>query len=118
MSRMLEARLAASFFTGRRLDTNSALDALSDRELQVFRLIGQGRSTRQIAENFHLSTKTVESHREHIKQKLRIKSAPELAQRATRESQSLLPPNIFIGFGIIFIGFMPLSSRRSSDGGP
>ena len=84
MSHKLEARLAAKFVTGRTLNTNSVLDTLSDRELQVFRLIGQGRSTRQIAETLHLSIKTVESHREHIKQKLSIESAAELAQRATQ----------------------------------
>jgi len=84
MSRKLEVRLAAKFVTGRTLDTSSALNALSDRELQVFRLIGQGRSTRQIAETLHLSIKTIESHREHIKQKLRIESSAELAQRATQ----------------------------------
>jgi DNA-binding NarL/FixJ family response regulator len=84
MSRKLEVRLAAKFVTGRTLDTSSALNALSDRELQVFRLIGQGRSTRQIAETLHLSIKTIESHREHIKQKLSIESSAELAQRATQ----------------------------------
>jgi DNA-binding NarL/FixJ family response regulator len=84
MSHRLEARLAAKFVSGRTLDTSSALDALSDRELQVFRLIGQGRSTRQIAETLHLSIKTIESHRQHIKGKLRIESTAELAQRATQ----------------------------------
>jgi DNA-binding CsgD family transcriptional regulator len=62
----------------------SPLQALSDRELQVFRWIGLGRSTRQIAETLHLSIKTVESHREHIKQKLRLESATELSHRAIR----------------------------------
>ena len=84
MSHKLEARLAAKFVTGRTLKTNSLLDALSDRELQVFRVIGQGRSMRQIAETLHLSIKTIESYREHIKQKLSIESAAELAQRATQ----------------------------------
>lgn len=84
MSHNLEAQLAAKFVTGRTLNTSSTLDALSDRELQVFRLIGQGRSTRQIGETLHLSIKTIESHREHIKQKLSIASAAELAQRATQ----------------------------------
>ena len=84
MSHKLKARLAEKFVTGRTLQTSSPLDALSDRELQVFRLIGQGRSTRQIAETLHLSIKTIESHREHIKRKLSIASAAELAQRATQ----------------------------------
>ena len=51
------------------------MDALSDRELQVFRLIGQGRTARQIAETLARSVKTVESHLEHIKNKLGILSA-------------------------------------------
>ncbi len=84
MSHKLETRLAAKYVTGRTLDTNSVLDALSDRELKVFRLIGQGRSTRQIAETLHLSIKTIESHREHIKGKLRIESNANPAQRATQ----------------------------------
>lgn len=84
MSGELEARLAAKFVAGRTLATDSPLDALSDRELQVFRLIGEGCSTRQIAETLHLSIKTIESHREHIKQKLTIKSTAELAQRAVQ----------------------------------
>jgi DNA-binding NarL/FixJ family response regulator len=84
MSDALEARLAAKFVDGRTLETDSPLDALSDRELQVFRLIGQGRSTRQIADTLNLSIKTIESHREHIKSKLSLETTAELAQRATQ----------------------------------
>ena len=84
LSAKLEARLATKFVAGQTLETDSPLNALSDRELQVFRLIGQGQSTRQIADTLHLSIKTIESHREHIKHKLTIESAAELAQRATR----------------------------------
>ncbi len=49
----------------------------------MFRLIGQGRTTRQIAGALSRSVKTIESHLEHIKNKLGIQSAAELAQRAT-----------------------------------
>lgn len=84
MSDQLKRRLAAKFISGRTLETDSPLDALSDRELQVFRLIGRGRSTRRIAETLHLSIKTIESHREHIKHKLGLQTAAELAQRATQ----------------------------------
>ncbi len=84
MSAKLGARLAAKFVSGGSPTTDSPLDALSNRELQVFRLIGRGRSTRQVAEDLHLSVKTIESHREHIKHKLSIETAAELAQRATR----------------------------------
>ena len=55
---------------------------LTDRELQVFRLIGRGLGTRLIAETLHLSRKTIESHREHIKTKLGFRDGSELIQRA------------------------------------
>jgi DNA-binding NarL/FixJ family response regulator len=55
---------------------------LTDRELEVFRLIGEGHGTRQIAEELHLSVKTVESYQAHIKDKLALKNARELVQRA------------------------------------
>jgi DNA-binding NarL/FixJ family response regulator len=58
------------------------VDVLSDRELQVFGLIGSGKGTRQIAEMMHLSIKTIESHRAHIKEKLRLKTSTELVHRA------------------------------------
>ncbi len=60
------------------------VSTLSDRELQVFRMIGQGRATRHIAEELFLSVKTVESHRRNIKQKLGLTSANELVQHAVR----------------------------------
>ena len=56
--------------------------SLSDRELQVFQLIGQGRSTHDIAELLHISVKTVESYRGHIKVKMDLKNAHELTQHA------------------------------------
>lgn len=84
MSEALERRFARRFVSGGTLDRDSPVGALSDRELQVFRLIGQGRGTRQIAGALHLSVKTIESHCEHIKQKLVLESAAELAQRATQ----------------------------------
>ena len=84
MSEEVAARLAAKFIAGHAPGNDSPMEALSDRELQVFRLIGQGRSTRRIAESLHLSIKTIESHREHIKRKLNLETAAELAWRATQ----------------------------------
>jgi DNA-binding NarL/FixJ family response regulator len=55
---------------------------LSDRELEVYRLIGEGHGTRQIAEELHLSIKTVETYQAHIKEKLSLKNARELVQHA------------------------------------
>jgi DNA-binding NarL/FixJ family response regulator len=62
--------------------TLRSIDVLSDRELQVFELVGQGYSTRQIAEFLGLDGKTVETYRSRIKEKLEIKDASELLRRA------------------------------------
>ncbi len=68
--------------------TASPVDLLSDRELQVFELIGQGIGTRRIAEKLHLSVKTVETYREHIKLKLKLDNATDLLQHAIQWAQS------------------------------
>jgi DNA-binding NarL/FixJ family response regulator len=62
----------------------SVADALSDRELEVFRMIGEGFSTREMAEKLHLSIKTVETYRAHIKDKLGLSDANELLRSAIR----------------------------------
>jgi DNA-binding NarL/FixJ family response regulator len=64
--------------------SESPLDRLSDRELQVFRLIGSGLSVREIADKLFLSVKTIETHREHIKEKLNLKSSSELLRYAVQ----------------------------------
>lgn len=61
---------------------NSEAAALSNRELEVFRLLGEGLGTRSVAERLCLSVKTVETHRERIKEKLRLANGSELQQRA------------------------------------
>ena len=58
------------------------VERLTDRELEVFELIGQGRGTREIAEQLRLSVSTVETHRAHLKEKLELDSATELVRRA------------------------------------
>jgi len=63
-------------------DESAAIARLSDRELEVFRLIGAGRGTREIAQTLNLSVKTVESYQAHIKEKLALRSARALMQRA------------------------------------
>jgi DNA-binding NarL/FixJ family response regulator len=60
----------------------SRIAILSDRELEVFRSIGEGRATREIAEELHLSIKTVETYQAHIKEKLSLRSGRELVQHA------------------------------------
>lgn len=66
----------------------SAIDRLSDRELEVFGLIGLGHGTRQIAEKLHLSVKTVETYRAHIKRKLNLANAAELLRYAIQWTSS------------------------------
>lgn len=63
---------------------SSPVDALSDRELEVFEMIGHGQTTRQIAKKLHLSPKTIETHREHIKTKLHLQNNNELVRQAVQ----------------------------------
>jgi DNA-binding NarL/FixJ family response regulator len=62
----------------------SPVETLSDRELEIFKLVGLGKTTRQIAGELHLSIKTVETHRENIKSKLHIVNAAELSREAVQ----------------------------------
>src|SRR5207247_11341650 len=82
LSEKMEKKMMQQLVGGRAARTGSPLEDLSDRELEVFNLIGQGHGTRQIAEELHLSIKTIESHRAHIKEKLNLKNATELVQHA------------------------------------
>ncbi|MFN2507597.1 MAG: response regulator [Chthoniobacterales bacterium] len=61
----------------------SPVEKLTDRELEVLQLIGEGSEVREIAEKLHVSAKTVEAHRAHIKEKLDLKNAREVARFAT-----------------------------------
>jgi DNA-binding NarL/FixJ family response regulator len=65
-----------------RTPTGSPIDALSDREVEVLALLGQGLSTREMAKRLNLSTKTIDTYREHIKMKLDLKNANELLRFA------------------------------------
>jgi len=64
--------------------SKNGIDMLSDRELEVFQFIGNGKSTREIADELTLSVKTIETHRAHIKEKLDITSTSKLASVAAR----------------------------------
>jgi DNA-binding NarL/FixJ family response regulator len=81
--RMTERMLCRAIGTEESLD-HSPIDSLSDRELEVFELIGQGLTTRQIANKLHLSPKTVETYRENIKSKLNLANATELTRHAVQ----------------------------------
>lgn len=69
-------------FVNKRGETQFSIDSLSDREMEVFQLIGNGYSTRQIAQKLNLSTKTIDSYREHLKIKLNLSSGTELVRYA------------------------------------
>ena len=85
VSEKMSARILESFSGGRSPGADkSPVENLTDREFEVFQLIGQGKGTRQIAEKLHLSVKTVEVHRVHIKTKLKLESATELIRFAVR----------------------------------
>lgn len=75
--------LAAKTIRGQAVN-RSAIELLSDRELEVFDKLGQGIGTRQIAEDFHVSVKTVQEYCARIKEKLRLNNATELLREAVR----------------------------------
>ncbi len=62
----------------------SSVSTLTDREFEVYRLLGQGKEPHEIARTLHLSIKTVDTHRMHIRQKLGLRNATELIHHATR----------------------------------
>jgi DNA-binding NarL/FixJ family response regulator len=88
LSDRMANKLLHQYVSGASGDMRSRLSALSDRELEVFRLIGEGRGTRQIAEKLHLSIKTVETYQAHIKDKLSLHSGRELVQHAIQSNLS------------------------------
>jgi DNA-binding NarL/FixJ family response regulator len=71
---------------GRSAGAVSPMERLTDRELEVFRMIGSGQTVREIADKLCLSAKTVEAHREHIKEKLNLKTSAELLRFAIRNT--------------------------------
>ena len=81
---MVETMLHRTVGGEREEITRSPLDALANRELEVFRLIGQGVKTAEIAERLHLSVKTIETYRDRIREKLDLSDGTELAHYATK----------------------------------
>jgi DNA-binding NarL/FixJ family response regulator len=82
LSDRIANKMLRQYIGGASVALQSRLSALSDRELEVFRSIGDGRSTRQIADELHLSVKTVETYQAHLKEKLALRSGRELIQLA------------------------------------
>jgi DNA-binding NarL/FixJ family response regulator len=88
VSEKMSAEILETFSGRRAAPEGSPVETLTDREFEVFQLIGQGKGTRETAEKLHLSVKTVESHRANIKSKLKLTSVAELIRFAVRWSES------------------------------
>jgi len=78
------ARVLKAFSGRRDKETETPLGQLTDREFDVFRWMGRGLSTKEIASRLHISAKTIETHRMHIKAKLGVATAAELIAYASR----------------------------------
>lgn len=88
LSGSMTAKMMEVFAGGE--STGSSVSSLTDRELEVYQLIGEGQASREIAAKLGVSVRTVDAHRTHIKDKLGLRDASELSYRAIRwvESQS------------------------------
>lgn len=86
VSEKMGATLLQRMVGGKKAQTALPMDRLTDRELEVFRMIGGGKTVKEIADKLCLSPKTVEAHREHIKEKLNLKTSAELLRFAIRNS--------------------------------
>jgi DNA-binding NarL/FixJ family response regulator len=86
VSQRMGGTLLQRMVGGRTGEAVSPMDRLTDRELEVFRMIGAGQTVKEIADKLCLSAKTVEAHREHIKEKLNLKTSAELLRFAIRNT--------------------------------
>lgn len=86
VSDKMSATMLRRMVGGKRGVSELPMDRLTDRELEVFRMIGSGLTVKEIAQKLILSVKTVEAHREHIKEKLNLKSSAELLRFAIQNS--------------------------------
>ncbi len=93
LSKRMNEHLVGSLIHGRFPAVASEAELLSDRELEIFTLIGQGQSTTQIAAALKLSPHTVATHRTHIQEKLRLESLGELTCRAAQWVQRQSDPH-------------------------
>ena len=87
VSEQMVTALAQKFISGQHVDSVSPIEHLSDRELEVFNLLGQGLETRQIADTLNISIKTVQAYCARIKEKLNLSSAAELLREAIRSHE-------------------------------
>ena len=86
VSETMGATLLRRIVGGKKPGGDLPMDRLTDRELEIFGMIGAGQSVKEIADKLFLSVKTVEAHREHIKEKLNLKSSAELLRFAIRNA--------------------------------
>jgi len=84
LSPAMAAQVITKFARKSSEDEPDAVDRLSDRELEILELIGKGNEVRQIAKSLHLSPKTVETHRAHIKEKLNLANARQVGRFAVQ----------------------------------
>jgi len=82
VSKAVRGRMLRTLVGRQLAPDQTGISHLSDREIEIFQLIGEGRTTRQIAQKLHLSLSTVETHRAHIKEKLNLRNAAELMRAA------------------------------------
>jgi len=82
VSQQVSSRIMQGMVGGSGSSKRSPIERFSDRELEVFRKIGRGAATKEIAAELHLSVKTIETYCAHIKEKLRLRSQRELVQHA------------------------------------
>ncbi len=88
MSSRLAAKVLESFGSAQPRGSHSPIEKLSDREFEVFRLFGEGKTAKEIAAQLHLSPKTVSVHRDHIKEKLGFSTSAEMIRQAVRHVES------------------------------
>lgn len=84
LSKNLSANLLNQIVLGRAHREDTQLNGLTDREFEVYQLLGQGLATREIGNRLHISPKTVETYRMNLKQKFRLKSGSELVKHAVQ----------------------------------
>lgn len=88
LSDRMKERVLHRFVNNRKERVGFSMDTLSDREMEVFQLIGEGYSTRQIAAKLNLSVKTIDSYREHLKLKLQLEAGKDLVRYAIQWMKS------------------------------
>ena len=94
VSEKMAARILDAFSGRRPLRSGMPLEQLTDREFEILHLIGRGKSSHEIARELHLSVKTVDTHRSHLKDKLKLRSSLQLTRYAVcwAEGRTVPPP--------------------------